>query len=376
MKNSLSYVNESKASILLAPNAFKGSLEAPIFCHILSEELESPQIHPIPLPMCDGGDGTAAILASYLQAQPVNFESYNALGSSKIVTYYTNKDTAIVDLAEVCGLKDLKPTEYDVLNANTAGLGKVLLHIARQQFSHIILGVGGSASIDGGLGALTQMGLKIVKKGHLFKNDLLEIEGFENEKLKENFKHTKLTILCDVENCIAGPTGAAFTFGPQKGATSLQVSILDQQLKYYSNLLSVYSGKEIQTLKHGGAAGGIAAAFHALLDATLVSGAKYFIEISSFQQLLPQSRLVITGEGKLDSQSLYGKLPGVISSLCREHHIPVIAIAGRTEYPLPEFDQIYTLLDYAENLPASMKQAGYYLRQVAKDLKRNILKLI
>ena len=131
----------------------------------------------------------------------------------------------------------------------------------------------------------------------------------------------------------------------------------------------------MSSIPFGGAAGGIAAAFHALLDARLISGADYCLQVSGFEEKLIQAYLVITGEGKLDQQSLQGKLPGRISSLCHQYHVPVIAIVGSSDITTG-FDRIYNLLDYAENRPAAMRQPGYYLRQLANDLKINLLKLI
>lgn len=375
MRNYLSSV-EFPLKILLVPNAFKGSLEAPEFCRILVEELSSGYIVPIALPMCDGGDGTAPILASYLNFLPVNMASVDALGRPKIVTYYTGSDMAIVDLASICGLKDLLSSEYDVFNTHTAGLGKVLVQIQKQGIHRILLGVGGSASIDGGLGALVEMGLKIVKSSNQYQNHLLELQDIDTSILKENFKNLELLILCDVENRLCGKEGAAETFGPQKGATPLQVSKLDVSLCHYANLLLSKNGTDVFSLRHGGAAGGIAAAFYTLLGAQLVSGADFCLRLSDFDRLLPGANLVITGEGKLDRQSLQGKLPGVIAKRCHQHRVPVIAIAGMADPLLPGFDQIYTLAEYAGNPATSIQYPELYLRRITKDLKRDILKLI
>lgn len=376
MRNCLSTADPGKKSVLLAPNAFKGTLEAQEFCRILSEELSSPNLSVIPLPMCDGGDGTASIVASYLGATPRSVLTVDALGRPHSVTCYTAADTAVIDLAEVCGLKYLHPSEYDVMNADTSGLGKALLCLVREGIRHVILGVGGSASIDGGCGALEEMGLKIVKHSHKYRNHILEIEGIETAELKENFKDVEWTVLCDVNNRLCGPEGAARVFGPQKGATPLQVSLLDGCLQHYARLLLSNTGVDVLPLTHGGAAGGIAASFHALLGAHLLSGAEYCLGLSGFRDLLPQVQLVITGEGRLDSQSLSGKLPGVIATLCRQQGTPVIAVVGSADKPYAAFKRIYTLLDYAENLPAAIRQPGYYLRLIAKDLKKNALNLI
>ncbi len=360
-------------TVLIAPNAFKGSMDAIEFCRIMSDELTDSGLYALCLPMCDGGDGTARIIASYLNAFPQTVQTVDALGRPHQATYYSTTDSAIIDLASVCGLKDLKPGEYNVFQANTAGLGKVLLHAVRQGKRRILLGVGGSASIDGGLGALTEMGLQIVRSKNCFRNHLLEIIDFNSDKLKDNFKNTEWIVLADVNNPLIGPEGAAAVFGPQKGASSLQVAILDEALSRFAALLLSKTGCDVLPLKHGGAAGGIAATLHAMLGARLLSGADFCIGLSHFKEYLPQVQWVVTGEGKIDAQSRYGKIPGVISTLCRQYKVPVIGIAGLAEPPLPHFDRMYTLIDYAASLPDALRQPGYYLRKVAKDLKRNLL---
>ncbi len=374
MKNSSSTGKKKKKRIILAPNAFKGSLKATAFCRILTQELENPFWEIRSFPLCDGGDGTASVLAHYLQATPVKMDTYDALGRPRQATYYTCHDTALVDLAGVCGLKDLVPEEYDVMNATTFSLGMVLNKIVSSGIRKILLGVGGSASIDGGCGALKAMGLQIVKHKEFYHNDLIDIKEVNTVKLKQNFKDIEFTVLCDVENPLCGPQGAATVFGPQKGASSLQVTLLDRQLQQWAKRLSKEVDYDLTTLPHGGAAGGIAASFAALLNARLVSGADYCLRLSGLTEELSSCQLVITGEGKVDAQTLYGKLPGVIAEHCCKQHIPVVAIAGIAEQ-LPVFTRTYALIDYAENFSASLRHPGRYLRLVARDIKKNILKL-
>lgn len=368
--------NKKAGDILLAPNAFKGSLSATEFCRILSDEFRDTAFRIHSFPLCDGGDGSAAILASYFQARPVTTGSCDALGRPHSVTYYISGHTAILDIASVCGLKDLSPAEYDVLNARTEGLGRVICDAHAQGCRRIILGLGGSASIDGGTAALEKMGLKIVNSVSSYRNHLIGIQQLSTDQLNQNFKDTEFLLLCDVSNPLCGPEGAAAVFGPQKGASPEQVSWLDRELLQYAKLGFSLTEKDMTTFEHGGAAGGVAAAFAAFLNARLVPGARYCLEHSGFRQYLPSASMVITGEGKLDNQSFCGKLPGEIASLCQQHRIPVIAIAGSASLSSSPFRQIYQLIDYAGNIPASIRQAGYYLRIVAKEIKKNYLNSI
>lgn len=359
--------------ILIAPNAFKSSLSAPAICRILQEELSGSGYPVLSYPLGDGGDGTAEILASYFNAQKIGTPTLDALGRPHTATYYRYSDTAIIELAEICGLKHLKPSEYDVENANTAGLGRVICEAVKQNAGKIILCIGGSASIDGGTGALVEMGLKIVKRANVYRNHIIEIESIDISQLKKNFTNISFTILCDVENPLTGQQGAATIFGPQKGASVLQVSLLDRQLVKYAGILQNSTGTDMTNVKHGGAAGGVAAAFSSLLKADLLSGAEYCINLSGFTKRLDKDSLVITGEGKIDGQSLYGKIPGVIAALCWQQQAEVIAIAGIAEDNTHIFRQIFVLSEYAGGIKASLLQPERFLRMAARDIKKMYL---
>ncbi len=359
--------------IIITPNAFKGSLSAFDICRILESEWSDPHIRIISLPMGDGGDGTGAIIASYLQATEVKIETCDALGRESYSSYYKTGNTAIIELAAICGLGRLSPDEYDVMNTHTAGLGIAILKAIESGAQKIILCIGGSASIDGGLGALSQMGLTIKKSQQIYKNDIIGIESIDTDLLNEKFTKIEFTVLCDVENPLCGELGAATVFGPQKGASPFQVALLDSMLKRYAGLLTTITHDNIAELKYGGAAGGISASFYALLGAQLVSGADYCLQISAFMQHLVQAHLVITGEGKIDRQSLYGKIPGVIAQRCREEQIPVIAIAGVTEDSTAIFDYTFAMTDYAGNIESSLRDPERYLRLIGKDIKEKIL---
>lgn len=358
------------SQLLLAPNAFKGTLSAPEICRILQEELSGGRYSTLSIPLGDGGDGTAEILASCFNAREVRTQAEDALGRIHPVVYYTTPRMAIIELAGICGLKYLRPEEYDVENANTAGVGRVIGEAVNRGIQEIILCVGGSASIDGGTGALRAMGLKIVKQEERFKNHILDIQKIETDDLKYNFKDISFTLLCDVENPLLGMQGAARIFGTQKGASALQVSTLERQMKIYARLLHETTGNDVTTVKHGGAAGGIAAAFSALLNARLISGADYCLELSGFEKLLNTSTLVITGEGKLDSQSIMGKIPGTVAWLCRNARTDVVAVTGIAEDLPGIFKNVFALSRYAGSIDASLRQPEVFLRMAARELKK------
>lgn len=355
--------------VLLAPNAFKGNLTALEVCQILSQELRQEGLHPISLPMGDGGDGTAEIIAHYLQAYPIEIDAVDALGRPKRIIYYRNTETAIIELAESCGIKDLKRDEYDVLNANTEGFGYAIEHAFQEGIRQFILCVGGSASIDGGLGALIQMGLVVERQDEKYRNQLIDLYCIKTDYLQEKYRDCTFTILCDVENPICGKQGAAAIFGPQKGASASHIKLLDDQLQLFTHLLEQQTGLDLFSLKYGGAAGGIALTFHALLKAQLLSGANYCLALSNFTQRLASCFAVVTGEGKIDEQSLYGKIPGTIAQICRQNKTFVYAITGKADSTLEQtFEQIFQITSYASSFEDSFQNAKSYLKWIAHDL--------
>ena len=355
--------------ILIAPNAFKGSINAFDFCKVVAAKFEECGLSTVSLPLGDGGDGTAEIIAWYLDAIPVKTLTKDALGREHTASYFMHENTAIIELAAACGLKYLKREEYDILNATTTGFGILINHAIAHGAKELILCVGGSASVDGGTGALLEMGLTIVNEESKNNNHITDIKDIDIEYLQQKFKDIRITILCDVDNPLCGPEGAASVFGPQKGASPEQVIMLDKQLRYFADLLHAKTGKEVCNLKHGGAAGGITAAMYALLNARLVSGSSYCLSLARFREHLSGAAVVITGEGKIDLQSLYGKIPGTVASLCRERNIPVYAIVGLAEkQAIPYFDKVFTLVTYARSVHDSITNASHYLKLAAQAM--------
>ena len=212
------------------------------------------------------------------------------------------------------------------------------------------------------------MGLTIVNNSQN-RNYITDIKRINTELLQQKFKEIHITILCDVDNSICGPEGAAAGVAPQKGASREQVVMLDKQLGLWSDLLRQNTGKDVTRLRHGGAAGGITAAMYALLNAQLVSGSEYCLTLSRFHDYLLQAGVVITGEGKIDLQSFYGKIPGTIANFCQKQNIPVYAVVGLAEKQvLPRFDKVFTMSQYARSVQDSIKNAPYYLKIIAQAI--------
>ncbi len=353
---------------LLAPNAFKGSISAFDFCSVLSRELEERGFRAVSLPLGDGGDGTAEVVAHYLGAGKVETVVPDALGRPHTARYYRQGNTAVLELAEACGLKWLKKQEYDVTRASTRGFGSLINHALGEGARELVLCVGGSASVDGGIGALREMGL-LTEGWNGDGNGLTTAGGLDPILLQRKFEGIRTRVLCDVENPLLGPTGAAAVFAPQKGASPEQVAWLEELLTRYADELCRVTGKDVRTLPRGGAAGGIAASFHALLGTELVSGSEYCLEISRFRERLQEADAVVTGEGRLDRQSLDGKIPGTVARVCRREKVPVYAVAGMADREVIGcFDRVFTLSAMASSVTDSIKNAPYYLKLTADAL--------
>ena len=363
----------SPLHVILAPNAFKNSLSSFEVCHILAKELTGRGISSLSLPMGDGGDGTAKIIAHYTGAQPVTVNTVDALGRELTASYYLYQDTAIIELASSCGIRQLKRNEYNILETNSAGFGIMIRHALSSGYRKLILCIGGSACVDMGVGALIEMGLEIERESATPRNPLMGIKAIHPESLQEYYANTEITVLCDVDNPLYGEKGAAYIFAPQKGASPKQVDMLDQQLRVLASMMSDTTSKQLHPLKHGGAAGGVALSFYALLNASLQSGAEYCLSLSRFEEHLSHVNAVITGEGKIDRQSLYGKIPGTIATLCKTHSCPVYAISGMAEKAVyPFFEHIFTISAHATSIEDSITNAHHYLKMIAQQMAETL----
>jgi glycerate kinase len=241
--------------------------------------------------------------------------------------------TAVIELADAAGLRLLQPTELNPLQANTAGLGQLMQCALDLRVSRIILCIGGSATVDGGSGMLQVLGWRFLDEaGHeltRLPQELQNLQSLDDKALDPRIADVELVLLCDVENLLLGPAGAAAAYGPQKGANPGAVKELEWALTRFRDVVLRQMGVDMSTWKFGGAAGGIAAGLAALANAKLVSGADYFLDLTQFDQALRMTDLLITGEGSLDSQTLRGKAPMAAAARAVALGLPVIALAGR-----------------------------------------------
>ena len=365
--------------ILIAPNAFKNSLDAAKVAEAISNGLQKSKLQCTTacFPVADGGDGTAGLLVDHLKGEWIHANVHDPLMRKISSSFgWIDKDkTAIIELAAASGLRLLKPAEYDPLTTTTFGTGELILKALEKNANKIILCIGGSATVDGGTGILKALGIKFLDtKGNELDDmpaslsSLAEIDASSGDKRINN---ARIVIVCDVENPFLGSNGAATVFGPQKGASEKEVQLLENKLAKFNEIVLRNTGKEMAAVKYGGAAGGVAAGLHTFLDADLVNGIDYFLQITGFENELIKANMVITGEGNIDLQTLHGKGPFGVAKKAKEYSLPVIGMAGKisSERSLHQyFDQLISINDAEADLETAIKNTFTNLERAAQRL--------
>ena len=373
-------------NIIIAPDKFKGSLTSLEVCTAISEGLlrADQNIRILHFPMADGGDGFAEVLKYYSGTISAAFGSVDPLGRTIDSSYELSagRETAIIELANCSGLAMLGQRERNPLLTSTYGTGLQIRNAIEKGAKKIILGLGGSATNDGGIGILNALGFQFIdKEGGSLKpigESLVEIEKIIVPK---ELPVVQFEIACDVTNPLFGTEGAAFIFSPQKGADPLQVKWLDNGLKNFAKVLEEQTGKNLATIPGTGAAGGIAAGLMAFFPVTIMKGIEVVVEASNIKNSLTQVDIMITGEGKLDRQSFHGKTISAISYLGREYNIPVVAICGKLDLTPSEWNRLglcfaSELHDGSTSEDESMRNAFSLLTSKAELLLPQIERLI
>jgi glycerate kinase len=346
--------------VLLAPDKFKGSLTAAEVVQHLGHGLAERGIGYRGLPLADGGDGSveAAIAAGF---RPIRITVADATGHERPTIAAFDGRTAVVEVANTCGLQTLPGGTLAPLEATSRGVGQAITSVLALGATRIVLALGGSASTDGGAGMLAALGVRFLDDAGLpivmNGGTLGRIRSIDAGDLPD-LSGVEIVIASDVQNPLTGPDGAAAVYGPQKGATTAAlVDILDAGLVHLVHQLTQggYQDADRYAATPGaGAAGGLGFA-GLLLGGRVVSGADYFLDLLGFEKHLQGCDLVITGEGRMDDQTLNGKLPAIIAQ--RAGRVPVIAVVGRSDIT-PEalrrmgIDAVHAIVDHTDRNPA------------------------
>ena len=333
--------------IVIAPDSFKGSMSARMVADAVERGLRrilGNTCHYTIIPMADGGEGTVAALEFAHQAQRVTTQTVDPIQRPIHATYAISSDgnTAIIEMAEASGLQLLTEDERDPRYTSTYGTGRLLRDALDRGVSKIILGIGGSATNDGGAGLFEALGVQFlnhqqqpIQRGGIYLNDLATLDCTH---IHPRLKDVTLHVACDVSNPLLGPSGASAIYGPQKGATADIVALLDDALAHYHTILERTTHRDVQRIPGSGAAGGTGAALLAFTDAKLQPGIDIVLNETAFSKHVAHADLVITGEGALDAQTSYGKTPIGVARAAKQYHVPVIAITGKLA---PGYETVY-----------------------------------
>ncbi len=365
----------SAVRVVVAPDKFKGSLPAAGVAAAIAAGLRRVRadVQVVQVPVADGGDGTVdAAIAAGFRAVPV--AATGPTGEPVAATYARRDDTAVVELADVVGLGRLPAGRLEPLQATTYGLGTVLRHAAGGGATEIVLGVGGSASTDGGVGMLQALGVRFVDASGADLRPggaaLCDLAAIDPSGLDEDVRSARFVVASDVDNPLYGPHGAAAVYGPQKGANAADVALLDTGLRRLAAVASTTGIADISGSPGAGAAGGTGFGAMTFLGARLEPGIRLLLDLVGFDDIVDGADLVITGEGSLDQQTLRGKVPVGVAAAAARRDVPVVAVAGRCRLADDELTTVgirraYALSTLEPDVAVSMRDAARLLEQLA-----------
>ncbi len=372
-------------NILIAPDSFKDCLSARQVALALEEGMKkiSPQADFRIAPMADGGEGTVESVIDATRGELIKIRVMDPLMRETASFYGISGDgsTAVIEMAAASGLELLETSERNPWITSTYGTGQLIRDALNRGCKKILLGIGGSATNDCGAGMAEAMGVKFS-----FKSDasamrgggsLGQVEKIDMEGLDPRIADTEILVACDVSNPLTGPQGASAIYGPQKGADPDMVLKLDQNLEYFAGVIEEQLGKEVSVVPGAGAAGGLGAGLMAFLDARLMKGFDMIAETVGLEEKILQADLVITGEGKMDGQTQFGKTPFGVAQLAQKHGKPVIGVAGTVDEGVEVmyhmgFHVILPILEKPSDLDYAISHAEELLKRTGERIARMI----
>ena len=367
---------------VIVPDSFKGTLSSQRICEIIRDRLlcHFPDAELISVPVADGGEGSVSCFLEALGGRRVLCACKNPYFEEMEGFYglVHNRQTAVIEMAACAGLP-LVEERKNPLKTTTYGVGELILDALKRGAKEIILGLGGSATNDFGCGAAAALGVKFLKEsGEEFipvGGTLCDVAKIDASQLTSLLKDVKITLMCDVKNPTYGENGAAYVYAPQKGATKTDVEILDAGLRHICEIVQHDLGVDVASLQGGGAAGAMAAGMVAFVNAELKMGIDTVLSVVNFDEIVEGATAVFTGEGKLDSQSLQGKVVCGVAKKAKEKVVPVIAVVGGVEGDVSEIYQmgvnsVFTINRLPEDFSISKFKSEENLRQTVDNIIR------
>ena len=367
--------------IVIAPDSFKESLTALEAASAIENGMKQilPEASFVKVPMADGGEGTVQSLVDATGGKIITKNVTGPLGTPVNAFFGISGDekTAIIEMAAASGLHLVPPGERNPLVTTTRGTGELIAAALDYGVEHIIIGIGGSATNDGGAGMAKALGIMLLDSdgkeigeggGALNRLAAVKMDGIDNR-----LESVKIEVACDVDNPLTGKKGASYIFGPQKGATQEMVEVLDNNLQHFAEIIRTDLGKDIEHISGAGAAGGLGGGLTAFLSAELKRGIDIVLEAANLESHLLDADFVITGEGKIDGQTVFGKTPIGVAKTAKRHNIPVIAIAGNIASDSEivhehGIDAVFSIVPGVISLDDAFKNAPTYVERIAANI--------
>lgn len=376
--------------IIIAPDKFKGTLKAIEVAQAVERGIKKilPEADTVLLPLADGGEGTVDAVVKATDGRTIHCPATGPLGQEVRANFglFSSLDnpqnqSAIIEMAAASGLHLVPLNKRNPLITTTYGTGELIKTTLDHDVTEIIVGIGDSATVDGGMGMAQALGVRFFDKAarelgrggeELRKIDRLDVSG-----LDQRLSNVKIRVASDVTNPLYGPSGAAHVYGPQKGATSDMINILEEGIKNYAQNIRKFLGKDVSNIAGAGAAGGLGAGLIAFLNAQIESGIELIMNLIGFKDKLLGADAVITGEGTIDNQTFFGKAPLGVAGLARKNHIPVYAICGQKGEGAEKagdygIKQVFALTDKATSMDDAYRNATQYVEMASEELAKEV----
>lgn len=371
--------------IVVAPDSMKECLSATKVAWAVSEGIKRvfPEAKITCIPIADGGEGTVEALVTATGGTIVQSPSVDAL-NRPIQSFYGilgDGQTAVIEMAAASGIELLLPIERNPLITSTYGTGLLIKAVLDAGFTKLIIGIGGSATNDGGAGMAQALGFGLLDSNGLTLDlgggTLSNLHSIDSSKVHPLLDKAKITVACDVRNPLLGPTGATAIYGPQKGATPEILETLERNMAHYSNILQQELGTDVSNLMGAGAAGGLGAGLMAFCKAQMVSGFELISQLTNLELHISEATMVFTAEGKIDAQTAYGKTISGVAMLAKRYHVPVIALAGMVVGELQDlYEQGVTAVFAIGNQPMSLEESKARASELLSNTTEQIMRIV
>lgn len=370
-------------TILLAPDSFKESMTAKEVCEAMERGIKkvNENIKCIHVPMADGGEGTMQSLVDATGGEIYKLKVVGPLGSEVEAEYgiLGDKETAILEMASASGIHLVALEKRNPLITTTYGTGQLIKACLDRGIKKLLIGIGGSSTNDGGAGVVQALGGKLLDKDGMELGfggrELGKLATIDLSDFDERVNDIVVEVACDVNNTLCGDKGASNVFGPQKGATSEMIKVLDNNLRHYANVIREQLGKDILDVPGSGAAGGLGAGIMAFLNGTLKKGIEMVIEYARLEEKVKSADMVWTGEGSIDFQTQYGKTPLGVAIIAKKHNKPVIALAGRVGKDIEVLydngiDSMFSIINELTTLEEALAKGKENVEKTAENIIR------